>query len=323
VNRAAAERLLARAREGRVLVLGDAILDEYVLGGASRLSPEAPVPVVEVAEVSHFPGGAANVVLNVTALGGSATLVAVVGDDAEAQRLEERLASEPRLSLALLSDPARPTTKKTRVVAHGQQIVRFDRESRRPVEGALALRLLREVEAFAAEGPGVLVLSDYAKGVLSDEVLAGAFAVAARHALPVVVDPKRRRFEAYRGATVLTPNASEARAALEAPAETPTEALLGPLLEALAGAALLVTEGERGMTLARAGASPVRIPARGRAVFDRTGAGDTVVATLAALLAGGAELEEAAVLANVAAGVVVGKRGVATVGADEVLAELD
>jgi len=266
----------------------------------------------------HF----ANVVLNVTALGGRATLVAVVGDDVEAQRLEERLASEARLACALLRDPQRPTTRKTRVVAYGQQIVRFDRESRRPVEPERARRLVREVESFAASGPGVLVLSGFARGVLTDEVLAGALAVAARHALPVVVDPRRRGFEAYRGATILTPNSAEARAALEAPADTPTEALLEPLLAALGGAALLVTEGERGMTLARGGELPVRIAARGRAVFDRTGAGDTVVAALPTLPAGGAGLEDAAVLAKVAAWVVVGKRGVATVTADEVLAEL-
>ena len=320
VRREAAEQLLEAARGGRVLVLGDVIVDEYVLGGASRLSPEAPVPVVEVAEVALFPGGAANVALNARALGSRATLIAVVGEDADGQGLLATLA--PKLEVVAIADASRPTTKKTRVVASGQQIVRFDREVRTPLAAAVARRVLDAVEAFAAEGPGVVVLSDYAKGVLSDEVLRGAIELAARHRSPCVVDPKRRRFDAYRGATLLTPNLGEARAALEAEPATPTAALLEALLPTLGGAAVLVTEGERGLTLGVPGAAPVHIPARARPVFDRTGAGDTVVAVIAALLAGGASLEEAAAVANAAAGVVVGKRGIATASPEEILAEL-
>lgn len=323
MKRSTAHRLLDGMRRARVLVTGDLILDEYVMGSAQRLSPEAPVPVVDVSELRIFPGGAANVALNAARLGAQALLVGVVGGDLDGERLRALLAKERRLETILIADPSRPTTRKTRVVASGHQIVRFDQEVRRPLSKEIAARVLEELQRGLANQLSAMILSDYQKGVLCPAVLRGAIDGAKSRNIPCVVDPKLKNFHAYRGATVLTPNLAEACAAADAEPGTPTRQLLPVLMSALEGTSLVITEGEAGMTVQSPGVDPIHLPARLRRVFDLTGAGDTVVAVLSAALAGGAPLIEAAELANIAAGLAVSKPGIATVEPEEILNELE
>ncbi|MFO0728563.1 MAG: PfkB family carbohydrate kinase [Myxococcota bacterium] len=322
MNRQRAARLLEGIQGASVVVLGDLILDEYVVGSASRLSPEAPVPVVDVAELRAFPGGAANVAKNVARLGAEALLIGVVGDDAEGEQLAELLAGERGLTTVFVTDPRRQTTKKTRVVASGHQIVRFDREVRRALSPEIAAKVSAELRRRLDRGSGALILSDYQKGVLSEPVLRAAIDDAKSLQLPCVIDPKLRDFRAYRGATLLTPNLAEARAAADAEHSTPTREILETLVERF-GASVLVTEGEAGMTLQSPGEASVHLPARLRQVFDLTGAGDTVVAVLSAALASGATLLEAAELSNAAAGVAVSKPGIVAVEPSELLLEFE
>lgn len=310
-------------RRARVLVAGDLILDEYVMGAAHRLSPEAPVPVVHVEKMSVFPGGAANVALNASRLGTNTLLLGVVGDDADGERLQKLLSAEKKLETILIVDPSRPTTKKTRVVASGHQIVRFDHEVRRPLTEEIAERAIEALKKHLGEELNALVLSDYQKGVLCPPVLRAAIDAANARQIPCVVDPKLRDFTAYRGATVITPNLAEACAAADADPGTPIRSLLTTLRAQLEGTSIVITEGEAGMTLQSPAADPIHLPARLRRVFDLTGAGDTVLAVLSSALAGGAELIEAAELANVAAGIAVSKPGVACVEPDEILHDFE
>lgn len=312
----------ARALAGaRVLVVGDLMLDEYVWGDVRRISPEAPVPVVEITRRSHTPGGAANVAAGVVALGGRAAIVGVTGADASAERLRASVAERGIEASGLLTDPSRPTSSKTRFIAHAQQVVRADEEDRSPLGETLAAALLGHVRARVAEVDCV-VLSDYGKGVVTDRVAHGVIAAARAAAIPVVVDPKGLRFDKYAGATLITPNDLELAHA--AHAQIDSEAELVAVAERVAiacRASLLVTRGAAGMTLIGAG-QHLHIPARARDVYDVTGAGDTVVAVLAAALGRGLELGDAVVLANAAAGVAVGKVGTVAVTADELAAAL-
>lgn len=298
--------------QARVLVVGDIMLDRYWYGPATRISPEAPVPVVRITGGDDRPGGAANVALNIAALGASATVVGVVGDD-EAGRILLAQLTAAGVRPQLIPCPDKPTTTKLRVLARNQQLLRLDFEE--PLAAADAAGLVERVEALLADC-AVLVLSDYAKGGLQDP--AALIAQAAARGLPVLVDPKGSDFDRYRGATLLTPNLAE----LEAVAgPCPDPAMLRArglgLIEALELGALLVTRGEQGMTLLRAGHPELHLPAQAREVYDVTGAGDTVIATLASALAAGAALPDAVTLANLAAGIVVGKLGTATVSAPE------
>lgn len=309
--------------KGRVLVVGDLMLDRYVAGTVDRVSPEAPVPVMRVDRETEMPGGAGNVARNVASLGGRAALVGLIGGDAAGARLTELLAVEERLTLHPVACPDAPTTVKTRYLASGQQLLRAD------VEGAAAPPpdvLSRIVDRAVAELPGadVAVLSDYAKGVLSAGVVAEIVAAAASAGVPVIVDPKSPDLARYRGAFLVSPNRDELsratgtaieddRSAAAAAGKAVTEAGVG---------AVLVTRGAQGMTLVVAGEAPLHLRTRARQVFDVSGAGDTAVATVAAALAAGHGLEEAAALANVCAGIVVGKVGTATVDAGELAAAL-
>ncbi len=309
--------------EGQVLVVGDLMLDRYIVGTVDRVSPEAPVPIMRVDRETEMPGGAGNVARNVASLGGQATLVGLIGDDAAGARLTELLADEEGLTLRAVVRPDAPTTVKTRYLASGQQLLRAD------VEGAAAPPpdiLSRVVDLARAELPGadVVVLSDYAKGVLSDGVIAELVAAAASANAPVVVDPKSPNLARYRGAFLVSPNRDELsratgtaieddRSAAAAAGKAVTEAGVG---------AVLVTRGAQGMTLVVAGEKPLHLRTRSRQVFDVSGAGDTAVATVATALAAGHGLEEAAALANVCAGIVVGKVGTATVDAGELATAL-
>lgn len=297
---------------GRVLVVGDLMLDRYWYGPTARISPEAPVPVVRITDSDDRPGGAANVALNLAALGCAVELVGAVGEDDAAKILHAQLVAAG-ITPQLVHCSNKPTITKLRILSRNQQLLRVDFEE--PLNGVEVAALPGRVAA-ALPGCGVLVLSDYAKGSLQDP--RSLIVQAAALGIPVLADPKGSDFGRYRGATLLTPNLGELEAVV---GPCPDEAMLCArgleLVEELELGALLVTRGEQGMTLLRSGHPKLHLPARAREVYDVTGAGDTVIATLAGALAAGAALPEAVALANLAAGIAVGKLGTATVSATE------
>ncbi|HEU4641078.1 MAG TPA: D-glycero-beta-D-manno-heptose-7-phosphate kinase [Gemmatimonadaceae bacterium] len=321
LTRSRLEELLRAAAGTRVAIVGDAMLDVYLRGDVERISPEAPVPVVRVHERRFALGGAANVAQNVAALGARCTMVAVVGRDASGATLREMLRTIGADHEALV-EVTRPTTTKTRVLARIQQVVRFDEEDDADLAGSDVERVLAAVRR-AVDAADALVLEDYNKGVLVPAVIEHAIAAARERGIPVVVDPKYRNFFAYGGATVFKPNRRELEAALGAAVDLDHPEALPATLARLDVAHLLLTLGERGMVLVGAGGDIHRVPTTAREVYDVVGAGDTVTAYLAAMLAAGATPREAAVVSNFAAGVEVGKLGAATVSADEVLAAYD
>ncbi len=305
----------------RVLVIGDLMLDEYLRGDVARISPEAPVPVLEVRSHDRRLGGAANAAANIQALGGTAYLVGVVGQDETANTLGEQLSRHEIIS-SLVTDPGRPTSKKTRIIAQQQQIVRIDDEKRAPVAGAVAENLKT---AITARLPDVhaMVLSDYAKGVITPDIARHAITTAAKAGIPVIVDPKSRDFSIYRGATVITPNLHELEAAAPSAGAFDVMQAATSLLPSLEGTALLVTRSADGMTLFRSQQESFHVQALAKEVFDVTGAGDTVVATLALGLGARVAIERAIELASVAAAISVSKRGTSTVSPVELRAALD
>lgn len=305
----------------RVLVVGDVMLDEYLRGDVTRISPEAPVPVLEVRAHDWTLGGAANAAANIQALGGATTLIGVVGEDDTAAILAGQL-DQRGIANRTVPDPDRPTSKKTRLVAQQQQIVRIDHEKRHPIAGAIADAVCRAIDAAIGQAQA-LVLSDYAKGVVTRDIARHAIAAARRAGIPAIVDPKQRDFGIYGGATLITPNLHELEAA--APGVHPFDVVRAAegLLPAIDGAALLVTRSADGMTLFRPGGPPVHVPAIAREVFDVTGAGDTVVATLALALGARVPIEQAVRLASVTAAISVSKRGTSTVSPGELAATLD
>lgn len=315
--------LLATAGERRVLIVGDVMLDEYIWGDADRVSPEAPVPVINVSRRVAVPGGAANAAVNVAGLGAGCVLIGLVGGDDAAASLRSALVERGVGHFHLVTDTQRPTTTKTRVLAHQQQVARFDSEVRTPTSGPIEQAVL---DAVAEELPGAdaCILSDYGKGVLTAKVVRQVIAQARSAKVPLVVDPKGRDFARYHGATVITPNVQEATLALGDDRDqlrSPKD--LAQQLVDLTGAAILLTRGAAGMLLLDgSGPAELEIPATARHVFDVTGAGDTVVATLSVALACGLGLREAAVLANAAAGIVVGKVGTTSVSREELAAAM-
>jgi D-beta-D-heptose 7-phosphate kinase/D-beta-D-heptose 1-phosphate adenosyltransferase len=303
-----------------VLVIGDSMLDVYVFGTVERISPEAPVPVIRQQEVRETAGGAANVAANVVGLGGAAHLIACVGADADGQRLEAVLAG-CGVTVDFIATPTKFTTIKTRFASGQHQLLRLDREdaSTIPPDGEDAV-----LAAVAAriEGCRVVVLSDYHKGMLTDRVLGGVISLARAHGVPVVVDPKRRDFAAYRGATFIKPNRAELVAATGLPATTDAEVeQAGAAAAAATDAAILVTRSEAGMSLVRPDGSATHMPTHAQRVYDVTGAGDTVIAAFALGLASDRPVDEAMAFANLAGGIAVSKPGTAIVTADEVDAE--
>lgn len=313
--------LLATAPSRRIAVVGDAMLDVYLRGDVDRISPEAPVPVVRVRERKLALGGAANVAQNVAAVGAGCELVAVVGADQAGRVLREMLSdigADPRS----LVEVGRPTTTKTRVLARAQQVVRFDEEDDADVSGAEAERLLEAARAAVADADA-LVIEDYNKGVLVPRVIEATIGWARDKDIPVVVDPKYRNFFAFAGATVFKPNRRELEAALGAAVDLEHPEAVPAALRRLGVEHLLLTLGDRGMALFSASGEDYRIPTTAREVYDVVGAGDTVTAYLATMLASGATAREAAIVANFAAGVEVGKLGAAMVSPEEVLEAYD
>lgn len=316
--RVASARMLSPAlvdelRGRRVIVLGDLMIDEYLRGEVHRVSPEAPVPVLDLHTTEHRLGGAANTAHNLARLGAHATVVGVVGDDEGARTLEEALRRAGIVPRTVV-DPARPTTRKTRLVAGGHQIARVDNERRTPVSGAVAAALGDALER-TLDAADAIVLSDYDKGVVTRDLARRAIDAGHRRGVPVVGDPQQRDFSVYARATVITPNLSELERAVSHPVHSLEEvdAAAHRLRTAIDGAALLITRGADGMTLYRGGVRGAHVPAAAREVFDVTGAGDTVVATLTLGLAAGLGLEVAMELASLAAGIVVSRRGTSTV----------
>ena len=312
------EELLRRAQGKRIAVIGDAMLDVYLIGDVERISPEAPVPVVRVRERRHALGGAANVAQNVAAIGASCDLVAAVGTDRGGETLR-RLLVEMGAAEASLVAVSRCTTQKTRVVARSQQLVRVDEEEDEDLAGEEVARVLAAV-ADAVRTADAVILEDYNKGVLVPEVIRAAVTGATAKGIPIVVDPKYRNFFSYAGATIFKPNRRELEAALGAEVDVDHPAALPAALSRLGVEHILLTLGEHGMALYSADGEIARVPTAARAVYDVVGAGDTVTAYLASMLAAGSTAMEAAQIANVAAGIEVGKLGAATVSAAEVLA---
>jgi rfaE bifunctional protein kinase chain/domain len=305
----------------RAVVVGDVMLDEYVWGSVDRISPEGPVPVVNVQRRTYMPGGAGNTATNVAALRGEALLLGVVGDDYPGKQLREALNRAGVHTAGVLIDDSRPTTTKTRIVAHGQHVVRVDAEYRGPLSAALENALLEQAERLLAIADACL-LSDYAKGLVSQRLAADIIALARKAGKPVVVDPKGTSYGKYRGATVVKPNLREAAQVLGCELNgLPSLLEAGQrLLRMVESKALLITRGAEGMSLFQAESEPLHIAAEAQAIFDVTGAGDTVASLLAMGLAAGATLEQAARLANQAAGIVVGKVGTVPASLQELLA---
>jgi D-beta-D-heptose 7-phosphate kinase/D-beta-D-heptose 1-phosphate adenosyltransferase len=301
-------------RHGKILVVGDLILDQYIWGRVNRISPEAPVPIVTVSSETLQLGGAANVSNNVRSLGGRVDLCGVIGADEGGRQFLRVLESQGIGRDGVLTGQDRPTTKKTRVVAHNQQLVRFDTEKSEAISGVLEARISRYVAA-CIRSASALIVSDYAKGVVTPRVMADLTDLAARHGIPVIVDPKVAHIGRYKGVTVITPNHLEAVQAAGLHGEDEVTLLEAgrQLHQRLGCRAVLITRGERGMSLVEGNGKVTHIPTVARQVFDVTGAGDTVVATLALALSAGASMRQAAMLANHAAGIVVGMVGTGTV----------
>ena len=312
------EHVLTRLPGHTVLVVGDLMLDHFVIGSVERISPEAPVPVVRFAREEYRLGGAANVAANIRALGGHVEVVGLVGDDGEAARLRRELERVGVGTSGIVSDPSRCTTRKMRVVtSRNQQVARIDYEGDTETTGRIADALVAQVERLMPSARAVLI-SDYLKGAVSRPVASAAIAAARRSRIPVTVDPKVPHSTYYAGATLVTPNHYEAEAVthmrMRYDADVP--ACAQRVREVTGCENVLITRGEHGMWL-HTFAGDTALPAEAREVSDVTGAGDTVIAALTLALASGASLEDAARLANRAAGIVVGKFGPATVSIEE------
>lgn len=313
--------LLDRFDSTTAFCVGDAMLDHFVYGDVTRISPEAPIPVLRIDRAQSMLGGAANAVRNLASLGCATRLFAISGDDPESATLAQLLAALPGNVSHLERQPGRPTTTKTRYVANGQQLLRADRESSAPIPEPLLHSLFRAFES-ALHQASVVLLCDYHKGVLDGPHAARFVETARASGIPVVVDPKGRDFTRYRGATVIKPNLRELSEATGLPVSTPDhqERAAQSLLRQTDAQHVLVTCGPRGMLLLSSSGRLLRFPAVAREVYDVSGAGDTVAAVLSAALGSGASIEDAVEIANLAAGIVVGKAGTATVERAEILA---
>ena len=322
------DALISRFASTRVLVIGDLMLDEFIWGRVSRISPEAPVPVVDVTGESYYPGGAANVARNVREFTERTAVVGRIGADAHGRKLEALLAATGIDSSAVMREADFPTAVKTRIIARNQQVVRVDRERNTPLAAAQAERAMRLLDA-AIEGADAVIVADYGKGFLTQPLADRICAKTRERGALLTVDPHPHTSLAWRGATAIKPNRAEAFLAAGLPPSEPVDpptadlALLGAgtrLLERWETRSLLITLGEHGMLLLNAAAPPYYAPARAKEVFDVSGAGDTAIAVFTLALAAGAAPAEAAELANCASSVVVGKLGTATVTAAELRA---
>ncbi len=308
----------------RILVVGDLMLDRFIWGAVSRISPEAPVPIVEIRTETTCLGGAANVAANVKSLGATPVALGVVGRDAASQQLRGILQDMGAPVSGLVSDPARSTTVKTRIIAHHQQVCRTDREDRSPLAPAVYRSVIERFRRHQAS-VDALVVSDYAKGLITPQFLRETLPAAKSAGKIICIDPKMKNLAAYRPATVITPNTLEAeRASGITISDRRSLQRAGRAILSQAHADhLLVTRGEEGMALFEGGGRVIHIPTVAREVFDVTGAGDTVISTLALGLAAGLSILEGSIMANIAAGIVVGKLGTASVTPDELISRIE
>ena len=308
------QTLIRRFQKARVLVVGDLMLDEFIWGDVSRISPEAPVPVVWERRHSFMPGGAANVASNIATLGGETLLCGIVGSDVASRQLKTLLKKRGVRLSYVMTDRRRPTTLKTRVIAQKQQLVRIDRECPDPLSGALFRQILSSVRK-AIRKVDVVVLEDYGKGVVTPQLIREVAALAKKHSRILIADPKEDHFEHYRGVTMITPNRKEAYGAVgeKDTGRMPLQKVGQEILKRVGCKAVLITLGEDGMALFERRKNLIHIPTVAQDVFDVSGAGDTVVATFSTALAAGSTMVDAAALANVAAGIVVGKVGISAV----------
>ena len=316
------QSFVPRFGRAKILVIGDLMLDEFVWGKVNRISPEAPVPVVWVQSESFMPGGAANVANNIRALGGQASTVGVVGEDRWGATLLAELSARNVETGGVLKTK-RPTTVKTRVIAHHQQVVRVDREQREPLPVAAVERLIQTIRERVKEIDAV-VIEDYGKGVVTRQLLESVIPLAREHRKIITVDPKEEHFDLYHRVTALTPNRTEAGEAVgrELGSDADVQRAGKEILQRLECEGLLITLGEDGMRLFERSGRHTRIPTVAQEVFDVAGAGDTVIATFTLALASGATMEQAARIANHAAGIVVGKLGVAVTTPEELMETL-
>ncbi len=320
IDRSGLQQHIERMAGIKLLVIGDVMLDHFIYGSVERISPEAPIPVLKVEREARMLGGAGNVARNATALGARVSLIATVGDDEAGRAVVQLVGAEEQLSGNLVVLPGRPTTVKTRFVAQGQQLLRSDHEDGAAIAADFERRVLEAIDSEVREADAV-VISDYAKGTVSRTVAQRAVAAARAAGKPVIVDTKTADIQAFRGADLLTPNARELSGLTGLPVQSNTdvEAASAKLIGDLELGGVVVTRAERGMSVVGRGGRAQHLAAEAREVFDVSGAGDTVLATLALALGAGAPLDEAAMIANVAAGIVVGKSGTAVVRADELL----
>jgi len=326
-DRRGLKKIISSFNQVKILVIGDFMLDEFIWGEVSRISPEAPVPVVRVKSESSRPGGALNVTNNIHALGGKVLSCGVIGDDVYGQRLREVLKNRGMNLDGVIVDSSRPTTLKTRIFArHQHQVVRVDRED----GNLIADNVIEEILTFVREKIAlidIILIEDYGKGVVGPRLLSEVFAIARKHKKMISVDPKEDHFSYYKGATVITPNHHEAQTAtrIKMKGSDDNDALtkIGKtLLDDLDSQAVLVTLGEEGMCLFEASGNVTRIPTVAQEVFDVSGAGDTVIGAFSLALASGASMKEAAHVSNYAAGIVVGKVGVAVATQQELLEKI-
>ena len=314
--------MIAALGNAKVLVIGDLMLDEYVTGSVSRVSPEAPVPVLKMANKNAVLGGAGNVAANISALGAEAGLVGILGNDEAGSRFIKLLENRPHIKAGITSVSDRPTTVKTRFISGQQQIVRVDVEETAPHSKKVADHLVQSIQDGLGDC-GCVILSDYGKGAIAQTVLQATLKATKESNIPIVVDPKRRDISFYSGVDYLTPNRSELTLATGISCNDDTEAEQAALAAIQStGSAILLTRSERGMTLYREGQPPFHLDAEKREVFDVSGAGDTVIAMVGASLAAGLSIEEGMKLANAAAGIVVGKLGTAVCTKEELLETL-
>jgi len=310
-------RVIHKFKKKKVLVLGDLMLDRYIWGNVSRISPEAPVPVVEVKADSLCLGGAGNVAQNLSSLGASPLLVGIVGDDEEGRWIKNNAPD----SRGILIDKARPTTVKTRIIAHHQQVVRVDLEKKGAIPAELEKKILNFIRSQKYEG---ILISDYNKGIVNPSLVSKTLLFAKERRIPVFVDPKVEHFALFSPVTLVTPNHFEAEKIVhhECRTDAQVEKAGFEILAFISSRYLIIKRGEQGMAVFEKEKAPIHIPTVAREVFDVTGAGDTVIAAAALALLTGASIAEAAYLSNAAAGIVVGKIGTASVSPKELLASL-
>lgn len=320
-NSARLKKIISNFHKARVLVVGDLMLDEFIWGKVSRISPEAPVPVVLVNSESFMPGGSANVANNIRALGGRVSVVGLIGDDANGHRLMDSLRDKGIETDGIITDAERPTTLKTRIIAHSQQVVRIDKEKASPIPEHILKQVLNyikdKIDSFDA-----IIIEDYGKGVIVPRLLKEVVALAKKHKRIVNVDPKEEHFSYYKGITCMTPNTNEASRAVgfEIKDDATLKRAGERLLKKLNSKAVLITLGEHGMCLfENHNKGMMHIPTVAKEVFDVSGAGDTTIGAFTLALAAKASFKDAAYLSNYAAGIVVGKVGVAVTTKDELM----